>query len=113
MRVKMKVTVSGSRDGQPWPPIGGEIDLPDGEAKDLCAANMASPVAVEEVETAVPSEEDVETRDDTPPADTSPTDDIDALRAQAEEAGVKVDKRWGVDKLRQEIAAKQSGKADG
>lgn len=31
--------------------------------------------------------------------------DIDALRAEAEKAGVKVDGRWGADKLREEIAA--------
>lgn len=31
--------------------------------------------------------------------------ELDELRAAAEGAGVKVDKRWGPDKLRQEIAA--------
>lgn len=39
-----------------------------------------------------------------------PGDDLDALRTEAEKAGVKVDKRWGADKLRQEIAAKAKGK---
>ena len=37
------------------------------------------------------------------PADKS-NDDLAALRAEAEEAGVTVDKRWGADRLRQEIA---------
>jgi hypothetical protein len=31
--------------------------------------------------------------------------DLDALRAKAESAGVKVDKRWGPDRLYEEIAA--------
>lgn len=30
-------------------------------------------------------------------------DDLDALRTEAEAAGVKVDKRWGVDRLYEEI----------
>lgn len=36
-------------------------------------------------------------------------DELDELRAKAEKAGVKVDKRWGADKLRQEIAAATEG----
>jgi hypothetical protein len=100
MRVKMKVAVSGARDGQSWPGIGEEIDLPDEEAAGYLAAGMAAPVIHEDVEKAVPSEEDVETR--------SGEDDVDALRVQAAAVGVKVDKRWGPDKLRQEIGARQS-----
>jgi hypothetical protein len=37
-------------------------------------------------------------------------DDVDALREQAESVGVRVDKRWGADKLRAEIAAAGKGK---
>jgi len=33
------------------------------------------------------------------------SEDLDALRAKAEAAGVKVDKRWGADRLYEEIAA--------
>lgn len=33
------------------------------------------------------------------------TEELDALRAKAEAAGVKVDKRWGADRLYEEIAA--------
>jgi hypothetical protein len=40
----------------------------------------------------------------TPPVDPPAEDDLDALRADAEAAGVKVDKRWGADRLREEIA---------
>jgi hypothetical protein len=32
-----------------------------------------------------------------------PEEDLDALRAQAEELGIKVDGRWGAERLRQEI----------
>lgn len=105
MRVKMKVSVSGSRDGRSWPPAGGEIDVSDIEAADLCAADLAVPVTDDGVETAVPSAEDVEKRSDDTPSD------IDALRAQAENLGVAVDKRWGEDRLRKEIdkAAKSEG----
>ena len=40
-----------------------------------------------------------------PPAEEPPAeDDHDALRADAEAAGVKVDGRWGADRLREEIA---------
>ena len=45
MKVRMKVAVSGTRNGQDWPAKGEEIDLPDGEAADLCAAGLAEPVA--------------------------------------------------------------------
>lgn len=100
MRVKMKVAVSGGRDGQSWPGIGGEIDLPDDEAQSLVTAGMAVLVTKENVQKAVPSTEDVETRDD----------EVDALRTQAEKAGVKVDKRWGADKLRAEIESAAKGR---
>lgn len=102
MRVKMKVGLSGSRDGQAWPQIGEVIDLPDDEAVSYLNAGMVEPAPEDDVETAVPSQEDVETRND--------EIDLDALREQAKTAGVKVDKRWGADKLRAEIAAAQAEK---
>jgi hypothetical protein len=34
-----------------------------------------------------------------------PEAELDALRSKAEAAGVKIDKRWGADRLREEIAA--------
>lgn len=53
MKVRMKVGVSGTRDGQDWPPRGSVIDLPDAEAQQYCEAGMAEPVAVfDEAETA-------------------------------------------------------------
>jgi hypothetical protein len=53
----MRVDVSGTRDGQPWPPRGSVIDLPDDEARQYCESGMAEPVAVfgsEAAETATP-----------------------------------------------------------
>ena len=41
----MKVAVSGTRDGQPWPGIGKLAELADHVAADLCAAGIAEPVA--------------------------------------------------------------------
>lgn len=51
MKVKMLVSISGTRNGDDWPPAGGEIDLPDNEAIDLLNARLAAPVEVA-VETA-------------------------------------------------------------
>jgi hypothetical protein len=47
---------------------------------------------------------------DIPDPDAEPeADDIDALRAQAEELGVKVDKRWKAERLAEEIAKAKAG----
>jgi hypothetical protein len=46
MRVRMKVYVSGTRDGEAWPEPGGEIDLPDEEAIAYLSAGMAEAVPV-------------------------------------------------------------------
>lgn len=43
MRVKMKVGMTGTRDGVDWPPAGGCVDLPADEAAHLCAAGLAEP----------------------------------------------------------------------
>lgn len=47
MRVQMKVSIVGTRDGAEWPPRGGEIDLPDAEGAHMCAAGLAVPVVSE------------------------------------------------------------------
>lgn len=53
MRVRMKVDVSGTRNGQPWPRRGQVADVDDAEGAQLCHAGLAEPVAVAEpVETA-------------------------------------------------------------
>lgn len=66
MKVRMKGDVSGSRNGVPWPPRGGTVDLPDDEAADLCRIGLAEPVSEDEakVEKAVPDESDVANRGD-------------------------------------------------
>lgn len=47
---------------------------------------------------------------DVPDPDAVPeADALDALRAEAEALGVKVDKRWGADRLATEIANAEKG----
>lgn len=55
--------VSGTRDGQAWPPRGSVVELPDDEAAQLCRTQMARPVVeTEMVEKAVIDDADVERR---------------------------------------------------
>lgn len=53
MKVRMNVSISGTHDGQPWPPKGDVVDLPSDHAAALCAAGHAEPVADTGVEKAV------------------------------------------------------------
>jgi hypothetical protein len=53
MKVRMKEQITGTRDSVRWPAPGEEIDLPDGEAMDLCSIGAAVPVPEEHVEKAV------------------------------------------------------------
>lgn len=63
MQVRLRVDLTGLRDGAPWPPRGHLLDLPDDEAAALCAAGIADPVASERPpERAVPPTDDVQTR---------------------------------------------------
>lgn len=45
MKIKMKAGITGTRDGQRWPAIGGEIVVGDEEGALLCAQGLAEPVA--------------------------------------------------------------------
>ncbi|MFD9225347.1 hypothetical protein ACFWDI_36305 [Streptomyces sp. NPDC060064] len=54
MRVRMKASLSGTRDGVDWPKAGGSIELPDDEAEHLVAAGLAVTDVAEEV---LPAEE--------------------------------------------------------
>lgn len=58
MRVRMKVSLSGTRDGQDWPQAGGSVDLPDDEAAHLVTGGLAAPDDEKPVEeaTAPPAE---------------------------------------------------------
>lgn len=59
MKVRMKVDVSGTRNGQEWPRRGSIVDLPDAEAIQMCEAGMAVPVVDDDVETAtLPADEE-------------------------------------------------------
>jgi len=57
--VRLLIHISGTRNGEDWPPAGGRIDLPDQEAEDMVRNGYAAyadpvPVAVlEEPEQAV------------------------------------------------------------
>lgn len=64
MEVKVLIQPSGLRNGQPWPPRGGVIDLPDDEAVELLRMRMVVPVHDPEsrVEKAVPPMAAVEAR---------------------------------------------------
>lgn len=44
-------------------------------------------------------------------AETTGADELAALRAEAEAAGVKIDGRWGADRLRSEIESAQPSPA--
>jgi hypothetical protein len=52
MQVRLRAAISGTRNGQPWPPSGHTVDLPDAEAVALIRARMAEPVGEQPVETA-------------------------------------------------------------
>lgn len=56
MRVRMKVQMSGTRNGQSWPGLGEMVEVGDQEGADMCAAGLAEPVAADKVETAVTPE---------------------------------------------------------
>ncbi|MEV6079664.1 hypothetical protein AB0L80_31815 [Streptomyces sp. NPDC052069] len=56
MRIRMKVQMSGLRNGQPWPAFGEVTELPTGEAQHLVASGIAEEVTIlAEVETATAS----------------------------------------------------------
>jgi len=61
MKIRMKGTISGTRNGQPWPARGVVAEFPDDEGADLCRAGIAEPVksepAVEKAVKAAPEPE--------------------------------------------------------
>lgn len=44
MKVKLKVQLSGTRDGVPWPAIGSVVELPAAEARDMVTSGTADTV---------------------------------------------------------------------
>jgi hypothetical protein len=53
VKVRMKIRIAGSRNGDRWPEAGSEVTLPDNEGADLCAAGLAEPVVEAKPEKAV------------------------------------------------------------
>ncbi len=53
MKVRMRVYISGTRDGRDWPRVGEVLTTTDREGAELCAQGYAEPV-VAEPEQAVP-----------------------------------------------------------
>ena len=43
MKITMRVGITGTRNGEDWPPVGGTIDLPADEANALVEAGLAEP----------------------------------------------------------------------
>lgn len=56
MKVQMKVSISGTRDGQDWPAIGEIVDLPNDEAVSMLNAGLVSAVESSKPETRPSSE---------------------------------------------------------
>lgn len=41
MLITMKSQITGTRNGEEWPAVGGTIDIPDLEAADMIEAGLA------------------------------------------------------------------------
>lgn len=48
MKVQIKVRPTGAYNGQPWPQIGEQIELPDHVAVGMLASGLVTAVAIEE-----------------------------------------------------------------
>lgn len=59
MKVRMKVGMSGTRNGEAWPKLGEVAELPTAEAAHYVAAGIAERVEVAPVETATVPDPDV------------------------------------------------------
>lgn len=44
MQVRLLVSLSGTRDGEEWPPAGTVVDLPDATAVHMLDGGLAEPV---------------------------------------------------------------------
>ena len=45
MKIRLKVHLSGTRNGVAWPAYGETVELPDEEAAQMVATGMADPVS--------------------------------------------------------------------
>lgn len=55
MQIRMRVTLPGTRHGQPWPSRGETCDVPDDEAEQLIRYGAAEPVETPPDEPATPA----------------------------------------------------------
>lgn len=46
MRVRLRVGMTGARNGVEWPPRGAEMDLPEDEAQQMIAGGLAESVTL-------------------------------------------------------------------
>lgn len=98
MKVRTKLYISGTRNGEPWPAVGTVMDVTDVEGADLCAAGLAVPVVEPAAETTT-DDRPVEIRQE-PDGD---TEDIDVLRAEAAELGLKPHHNAKAETIRRQI----------
>ncbi len=111
MLVRMKIDMSGTFNGEPWPAAGGTIDLPDTVALKVITAGQgeAVPQRDADVETADDSrpvelrDGDDETVVEVPSAEVAP--DRDSIIRDLEALDQKVDKRKSTETLLQELEA--------
>jgi len=121
----MSISITGFRNGQPWPPAGTTVDLPDHEARDLIVAGYAKEAADA---SSTPSDAaSGDGRRDAPAADAAGASEagVDAgdqggfagleqldkpqLIALAAKRGIEVSSRWGVARLREAITEALGG----
>jgi hypothetical protein len=56
VRIRLRVGLTGTRNGVEWPPRGSEMDLPEQEARDMIHGGLVDPVTMfRDAETAVPT----------------------------------------------------------
>jgi hypothetical protein len=60
MKVRLIYKLDGTRNGQPWPAVGGEIDVPTSEAMNLISHGYAVPVLTPQVQERATVEEQPE-----------------------------------------------------
>lgn len=63
MKVRIVNQPTGLLNGRDWPAVGEVLEVADEHGADMCAAGIGVPVKDDEVETAVPSADEVETAD--------------------------------------------------
>jgi hypothetical protein len=60
MKVRLIYRLDGTRNGEPWPAVGGEIDVPTSEAVNLISHGYAVPVLTPQVQERATVEEQPE-----------------------------------------------------